>query len=64
MSDICPHCDGSGERDFLSGAKCYECDGTGWKEDSDPDEDEWDHGEFEEEMREFLDDEGRGTTWN
>lgn len=33
--DICWHCDGSGERDFLSGARCYECNGTGWIEEED-----------------------------
>lgn len=27
---LCPNCDGTGERDFLSGARCYECNGTGW----------------------------------
>ncbi len=30
MDDFCYVCDGTGERDFLSGAKCYECNGTGW----------------------------------
>ena len=39
--DICPICDGSGERDFLSGAKCYECNGLGVIEDSDPDDEEY-----------------------
>lgn len=39
MSDICPRCDGTGERDFLSGARCYECNGTGWIEERDYDED-------------------------
>ena len=37
--DICPICDGTGERCFLSGAKCYECNGTGVREDDDPDDD-------------------------
>jgi len=36
--DICPACDGTGERCFLSGARCYECNGTGVREDTDPDE--------------------------
>ena len=38
--DICPICDGTGERDWLSGAKCYECNGLGYVEDSDPDDDD------------------------
>lgn len=46
--DICPHCDGSGERDFLSGARCYECNGRGVIEDEDPDDDE----PFEDEISE------------
>ena len=44
--DICPICDGSGTRDFLSGAKCYECNGLGVIEDSDPDDEE-----YEDELR-------------
>jgi len=40
--EICPYCDGSGERNFLSGAKCYECNGTGVIEDADPDDCDWD----------------------
>lgn len=36
--DICPACDGTGERDFLSGARCYECNGTGWREYPDDDD--------------------------
>lgn len=35
--DICPACDGTGERCILSGAKCYECNGTGVLEDEDYD---------------------------
>lgn len=31
--DICWACDGTGERDWLSGARCYDCGGTGWIED-------------------------------
>ena len=62
MSDICPHCDGPGERDFLSGARCYECDGAGWLFDRDPDGDEYDNEEFEEETRELLQDEETGGT--
>lgn len=44
--DICYDCDGTGERDWLSGAPCRRCDGTGlidishevegWCEDDDP----------------------------
>jgi len=33
MGDVCYYCDGTGERDFLSGAPCHECNGTGWKEE-------------------------------
>ena len=36
--DICLYCDGSGERDFLSGASCYHCHGKGVIEDQDPEE--------------------------
>lgn len=36
--DICPICDGTGERCFLSGAKCYECNGTGVWEDEEPED--------------------------
>lgn len=36
--DICQYCDGTGERDFLSGARCYHCNGTGVIEDDDPDD--------------------------
>ena len=39
--DICPMCEGSGERDFLSGAKCYECNGLGVLQDTDPDDEEY-----------------------
>ena len=42
---ICPRCDGSGERDFLSGAKCYECNGLGVIEDTYPDDEDYE-GEF------------------
>ena len=38
MSDICYYCDGTGERDFLSGARCHECNGTGWKDDDEPED--------------------------
>jgi DnaJ-class molecular chaperone len=46
--DICPHCDGTGERDFLSGAKCYECNGTGIREETDPDDEEFEPYDDEE----------------
>lgn len=36
MSDLCYRCDGTGERDFLSGATCPDCNGTGWCDDADP----------------------------
>lgn len=39
--DICPICDGTGERDTFSGAKCYECNGTGFCQDVDPDDEEY-----------------------
>lgn len=42
MFDICPNCNGTGERDFLSGARCYYCDGTGTIEDTLEDYDEFD----------------------
>ena len=35
MCDICPKCDGTGDRDFLTGARCWECNGTGIIEDCD-----------------------------
>ncbi len=38
--DLCYYCDGTGERDFLSGAPCHECNGTGWREDTEPDYDD------------------------
>lgn len=44
--DICPNCDGTGVRDFLSGAKCYHCNGTGIIEDSDDDDEEFDEDEY------------------
>lgn len=34
--DDCTSCDGTGERDWLSGARCYECNGTGIAKDDDP----------------------------
>lgn len=52
--DICPHCDGTGERDFLSGARCYECGGTGMIEDRDPD-DEYLDEQWERELAEGED---------
>ncbi len=45
--DLCPVCDGSGERDCLSGAKCYECNGTGFVLDVDPDDEEFDDEEYD-----------------
>jgi hypothetical protein len=42
LFDECPYCEGSGERDFLSGAKCYERDGKGYLEDANLDDDEYD----------------------
>ena len=44
--DECSYCDGTGMRDFLSGAKCHDCNGRGFIEDSDPDDEE-----YEESMR-------------
>lgn len=37
MGELCDYCDGTGERDFLSGARCLYCDGTGWREDEEDD---------------------------
>jgi len=51
--DICPHCDGSGERCILSGAKCYECNGTGVIEDCDPDEEEFLDESYERDLEQF-----------
>lgn len=34
--DFCYACDGTGERDWLSGAPCYDCGGSGWREDNEP----------------------------
>lgn len=31
--DICPYCDGSGERNPFSGERCLMCDGNGWIEE-------------------------------
>lgn len=39
--DLCSYCDGTGERDFLSGARCHECNGTGMIEYRDPDDEEY-----------------------
>lgn len=33
---VCDECDGTGERDWLSGAKCYACNGTGIEPDECP----------------------------
>lgn len=33
--DFCYACDGTGERNWISGAPCYECGGSGWREDDD-----------------------------
>lgn len=49
--DICPYCDGTGERDFLSGARCYYCNGTGMIPDEDPDEEYLDE-QWQDELRE------------
>lgn len=45
--DTCQYCEGSGIRDWLSGAPCYFCNGTGVLEDIDPDDDD-DDDDFEE----------------
>lgn len=44
--DFCYHCDGTGERNWLSGAPCYECNGTGWKDEL-PEDDDWREGSCE-----------------
>ncbi len=36
--DLCYYCDGTGERDPISGARCWECGGTGVREEPDDDE--------------------------
>lgn len=43
--DICPYCDGSGTRDFLSGASCYYCHGKGVIEEGDPEDEDEDEDE-------------------
>lgn len=35
FADLCPECDGTGERDTWSGARCHECNGKGWVRDED-----------------------------
>lgn len=52
--DFCYHCDGTGERDFISGARCLWCNGTGWREDPEPD-DEYLDEEWEREINEERD---------
>lgn len=45
MCDICYYCDGTGVGDFISGAPCHECGGSGIREEEDEEsEDEWDDG--------------------
>lgn len=39
MGDLCYYCDGTGERDFLSGARCLYCNRTGWRDEPDEEED-------------------------
>ncbi len=57
MYDFCHHCDGTGERDFLSGAKCYECNGTGWIDRADePELTDQEQEEYEREMDAFYED--------
>lgn len=50
ITGICAYCDGTGERDFLSGARCYHCDGKGYVEESDDDfeDDDFDNDLSEE----------------
>ena len=53
--DLCPICDGSGERDGFSGARCRECNGLGMIEDKDPDEEEYDdHVSPDDQKREIT----------
>lgn len=57
MGDICQRCDGTGERDVLSGARCLECNGTGWIEEP---EEPWESmslaelAEYEEQIDELT----------
>jgi DnaJ-class molecular chaperone len=58
MDDICHHCDGSGESDFLSGSRCHECNGTGWIDrGDDPELTDEEQEEYEREMDAFYSDE-------
>ena len=58
--DICPACDGSGYRNKFSGEKCYNCNGLGVLEDSDPDDEEYeDYVSDEEEYEDYVSDEER-----
>lgn len=53
MDDLCYACDGTGERDFLSGASCLECNGTGWRDMPEPEYEAWVWDELmQEEQRE------------
>ena len=40
--DMCSLCVGTGKRCLISGAKCWECGGTGIVEESETNEDEFD----------------------
>ncbi len=48
--DFCWACDGTGDRDWLSGAPCYKCNGTGWLEDHEADY-PYDYEDYEDESR-------------
>lgn len=57
MDDFCYVCDGTGERDFISGAKCYECNGIGWIDrDDEPEFTDEEQEEYEREMDAFYGD--------
>lgn len=45
--DICPACDGSKFRNMFEGTKCYRCDGTGFLEDTDPLDSDFDFEEYD-----------------
>lgn len=49
--DICQSCDGSGYRNKFSGEKCYNCNGLGVLEDSDPDDEEYEDYVSDEERK-------------
>lgn len=46
---LCEACWGTGDRDPFCGAPCFYCDGTGWIEDGDPEDDDETYADHEDE---------------